>query len=172
MSKNTSSSLFSKGLNCAQSILAGKSNITGLSVSDSLKIATGFGAGMAMMQKTCGAVTGAYMVIGALHGRVKPDDTEARDRTYAMIEEFNKRFIAKHGSLSCRDLLGVDLHTQEGREEAESQGYFDKKCATYVEDAARILDDTMNSKLTDPHGGATRINAKSISLSGYIIKKC
>ena len=96
MSKTTSSSLFSKGLNCAQSILAGKSNITGLSVSDSLKIATGFGAGMAMMQKTCGAVTGAYMVIGALHGRVKPDDTEARDRTYAMIEEFNnttRRFL-------------------------------------------------------------------------------
>ena len=144
MSKNASRNLFSKGFNCAQSILAAKSNITGLSVSDSLKIATGFGAGMAIMQKTCGAVTGAYMVIGALHGRMKPDDTDARERTYELIEEFNKQFIGIHGSLSCLELLGVDLHTEEGRDEAESQGYFEKKCAEYVEDAERILDDILN----------------------------
>jgi C_GCAxxG_C_C family probable redox protein len=146
MDKNASGSLFSKGFNCAQSVLAAKSNITGLSVADSLKIATGFGAGMAMMQKTCGAVTGAYLVIGALNGRVKPEDTDARDRTYALIEKFNNEFIRLHGGLSCRELLGVDLRTPEGRQEAESNGYFGKKCAKYVEDAERILD-----KILDVH---------------------
>ena len=50
MTKDTAKLLFSKGLNCAQSVLASNSDITGISVSDSLKIATGFGAGMAMMQ--------------------------------------------------------------------------------------------------------------------------
>ena len=144
MSKDAAKLLFSKGLNCAQSILAAKSDITGISVSDSLKLATGFGAGMAMMQKTCGVVTGAYMVIGALHGRVNPDDTDARDKTYALIEEFNRRFMEIHGSLSCRELLGADLKTEEGREEAESQGYFEKKCPVYVEDAERILDDILS----------------------------
>ena len=64
MSKDAASRIFSKGLNCAQSVLAAKSDITG-----------------------------AYMVIGALHGRVNPDDSEARDRTYSLISEFNKRFI-------------------------------------------------------------------------------
>ena len=54
MAKEAASRLFSKGLNCAQSVLAAKSGKTGLPVTDSLKIATGFGAGMAMMQKTCG----------------------------------------------------------------------------------------------------------------------
>ena len=146
MSKVAAKLLFSKGLNCAQSILASKSDITGISVSDSLKIATGFGAGMAMMQKTCGAVTGAYMVIGALHGRVNPDDTDARDKTYKLIEEFNNRFIGLHGSLSCRELLGVDLKTEEGRQEAESQGYFDKKCTQYIEDSERILNDILSSQ--------------------------
>ena len=144
MNKNKASKLFSMGLNCAQSVLAAKSNLTGFSVSDSLKIATGFGAGMAKMQKTCGAVTGAYMVIGALHGRVKPEDTDARDKTYALVDEFNKRFIGIHGSLSCRDLLGVDLNTKKGRKEAESLGYFDQKCDKYVEEAERILDDILN----------------------------
>jgi C_GCAxxG_C_C family probable redox protein len=139
MSKDTAKLLFSKGLNCAQSVLASKSDITGISASDSLKIATGFGAGMAMMQKSCGAVTGAYMVIGALHGRINPDDTDARDKTYSLIKKFNERFITLHGSLSCRELLGVDLQTESGREEAESHGYFEKRCSVYVEDSERIL---------------------------------
>jgi C_GCAxxG_C_C family probable redox protein len=143
MTKDAAPILFSKGLNCAQSVLAAKSDLTGLSVTDSLKIATGFGAGMAMMQKTCGAVTGAYMVIGARHGRVNPDDQESRDKTYALISEFNKRFTELFGKLDCRELLGVDLQTEEGKEEAEREGYFEIKCAKYVEEAERILDDIL-----------------------------
>ena len=141
MAKEAAGRLFSKGLNCAQSILAARSDSTGLSVKDSLKIATGFGAGMAVMQKTCGAVTGAYMVIGAKYGRVNPDDVAARDRTYTLIQEFNRHFLELHGSIECRELLGVDLKTEEGAEEAEQGAYFEKKCAKYVEDADRILEE-------------------------------
>ncbi len=143
MEKNDAGRLFSKGFNCAQSVLAAKSDTTGLSASDSLKIASGFGAGMAMMQQTCGAVTGAYMVIGAKYGRVNPDDEAARDKTYSLIEAFNRRFLEMHGSLSCRELLGVDLKTEEGAEEAEQGAYFEKKCARYVEDAEKILDELL-----------------------------
>jgi C_GCAxxG_C_C family probable redox protein len=143
MTKEAAGRLFSKGLNCAQSVLASQSDITGLSVTDSLKIATGFGAGMAMMQKTCGAVTGAYMVIGAKYGRVNPDDEAARDKTYALIESFNQRFIELHGSLDCKELLGVDLKTEEGAEEAEQGAYFEKKCTGFVEDAEKILDELL-----------------------------
>jgi C_GCAxxG_C_C family probable redox protein len=143
MTKDAAPTLFSKGLNCAQSVLAAKSDITGLSVTDSLKIATGFGAGMAMMQKTCGAVTGAYMVIGARHGRVNPDDQDSRDKTYALIGEFNRRFTELHGSLGCRELLGVDLQTEEGIEEAEREGYFQSRCAKFVQEAEKILDDIL-----------------------------
>jgi len=144
MTKEAAGRLFGKGLNCAQSVLAAKSDITGLSVTDSLKIATGFGAGMAMMQKTCGAVTGAYMVIGAKFGRVNPDDEKARDKTYSLIETFNQRFMEMHGSLNCRELLGVDLKTDEGAEEAEQGAYFEKKCGQFVEDAEKILDEILS----------------------------
>lgn len=143
MAKDAAHRLFNKGLNCAQSVLAAKSDLTGLPVRDSLKIATGFGAGMAKMQQTCGAVTGAYMVIGALHGRVNPDDEASRDKTYGLIEAFNRRFMALHGSLNCRELLGVDLNTGEGIEKAEREGYFESRCATYVEDAEKILDEIL-----------------------------
>lgn len=139
MAKEAAGRLFSKGLNCAQSVLASQSDLTGLPVTESLRIATGFGAGMAMMQKTCGAVTGAYMVIGAKHGRVNPDDETARDKTYSLIEEFNRQFIELHGSLDCRELMGVDLKTEEGAAEAEQGAYFEKKCGKFVEDAEKIL---------------------------------
>jgi C_GCAxxG_C_C family probable redox protein len=143
MTKDAAPKLFSKGLNCAQSVLAAKSDLTGLSVTESLKIATGFGAGMAMMQKTCGAVTGAYMAIGARYGRVNPDDQASRDKTYALIGEFNRRFIELHGSLNCRELVGVDLQTEDGIEEAEREGYFQSKCAKFVAEAEKILDDIL-----------------------------
>lgn len=143
MAKEAAGKLFSKGFNCAQSVLASHSDITGIPVAESLKIATGFGAGMAMMQKTCGAVSGAYMAIGAKYGRIKPGDTEARDKTYALIETFNRKFIEIHGSLDCRELLGVDLKTPEGKEEAEQGAYFETKCGKFVEDAALILDDIL-----------------------------
>ena len=143
MTKDAANKLFDKGLNCAQSVLAAKSDLTGLSVTDLLKIATGFGAGMAKMQQTCGAVTGAYMAIGALHGRVNPDDEASRDKTYALIEEFNRRFIELHGNLNCRELLGVDLKSSEGIAEAEKEGYFQSRCAKFVEDAEKILDEIL-----------------------------
>jgi C_GCAxxG_C_C family probable redox protein len=143
MAKEAAGRLFSKGLNCAQSVLASQSDVTGLSVTDSLKIATGFGAGMAIMQKTCGAVTGAYMVIGAKYGRVNPDDEASRDKTYSLIETFNQRFIELHGSLDCKELLGVDLKTDEGAMEAEQGAYFETKCAKFVEDAEKILDELL-----------------------------
>ncbi len=143
MIMDTALNLFNKGLNCAQSVLASKSDLTGLTVTDSLKIATGFGAGMANMQQICGAVTGAYMVIGALHGRVDPDDEASRDRTYDLIGAFNKGFIVLHGSLNCRELLGVDLQSEEGLEEAEREGYFQSRCAKFVEDAGKILEEIL-----------------------------
>ena len=143
MAKEAAGKLFGKGLNCAQSVLASHSDITGIPVTDSLKLATGFGAGMAMMQKTCGAVAGAYMVIGARYGRVNPDDTAARDKTYFLIEEFNRKFIEQHGSLNCRELMGVDLKTEEGAREAEQGNYFEKKCKVYVEEAEKILSELL-----------------------------
>ncbi len=143
MTKDAAHKLFDKGLNCAQSVLASKSDLTGLSVTDSLKIATGFGAGMAKMQQTCGAVTGAYMAIGAIHGRVNPDDEASRDKTYALIEAFNHRFMVLHGSLNCRELLGVDLKSKEGLEKAEREAYFKTRCAIFVGDAEKILDEIL-----------------------------
>ena len=57
-------STFDSGFNCSQSVLTAFCNEFGLHDEPAFRIACGFGGGMGRMAKTCGAVTGAFMVIG------------------------------------------------------------------------------------------------------------
>jgi C_GCAxxG_C_C family probable redox protein len=98
--------LFEQGFSCSQAILAAYGDGLGVPRGELLKLATGFGGGMARMGHTCGAVTGAFMSIGLAYGKSVASDVEAREKTYAFIQEFAEQFKEKHGSLMCRDLLG------------------------------------------------------------------
>ena len=51
-------------LNCAQSLVSMYCEDFGLDRNLGLKVAMGFGSGMARTGNTCGAVTGAYMILG------------------------------------------------------------------------------------------------------------
>ena len=46
-----------------------------------LKLSCALGGGMAHTGNTCGAVSGALMVIGMKYGRTSPDDLASRDRS-------------------------------------------------------------------------------------------
>ena len=105
-----------------------------------LKVAGAFGGGMARMGETCGAVTGALMVIGLKHGMTKSEDGEARDKTYDLVREFVARFKDRHGSIVCRELLGCDINKPEERQAAQEQGILDTLCSTFVRDAAKIIE--------------------------------
>lgn len=98
---------------------------------------------MAQQGKTCGAVTGAFMVIGLKHGRIRAEDTAARDKTYTLMREFISRFTADHRALDCRDLLGFRLDDPEEHKLAEEAGLFQDLCPKLVEDASNILEDLL-----------------------------
>ncbi len=109
-----------------------------LSKDHAARLSCGFGGGMARTGQTCGAVNGAVMVVGLAHGATAGDDQAGRDRTYAVTRELWSRFQARHGSLVCRELLGVDIGTPEGREAAVRTGLFTTRCPTFVRAAAEI----------------------------------
>ena len=71
---------FRNGFNCAQSVLASYKDKININEDDLLKISCAFGAGMGRMQETCGAVSGAYMVLGLKYGKYKKDDNETREK--------------------------------------------------------------------------------------------
>jgi C_GCAxxG_C_C family probable redox protein len=108
-----------------------------------LKIATGFGGGMGRSQRTCGAVTGAYMVIGLKYGMGKIYDAEAKDKTYKMINIFSKQFQEKNESMICKEIIGCDINTQEGMEFFDQNELLEKKCFQCVRSAAEILEEIL-----------------------------
>ena len=133
--------LFSRRFNCSQAIMGTYGPLFGIEQKTAFKITSGFGAGMGYLQKTCGAVTGAFMVLGLAFGKWKEGDDESKAKTYSLINKFVKEFIKKNESINCLTLLGCDISTQKGLEEARKKGLFETKCKKYVKDAATILEE-------------------------------
>jgi C_GCAxxG_C_C family probable redox protein len=129
-----------EGFNCAQSVLSTYSKLFGLDQELALKVAQAFGGGMARMGHICGAVSGAFMVIGLKHGKLRAEDDEAKEKTYEIVREFVKRFKSLHGSIMCKDLLGYDLDIPEEREEVEEKRIFDTRCPELVKSGVEILE--------------------------------
>lgn len=134
---------FKEGYICSQAILATYGTQFGLNRDIALKIADGFGGGMGRMGETCGAVTGALMVIGLKHGRTMVEDTKAHEMTYGLVNEFVRRFKSRNGSVTCRELLKCDISTPEGLKTARQQNLFNTVCPAYVRDAAEVIEDIL-----------------------------
>ncbi len=131
---------FNKGFSCSQAVLSAYCEQFGLGKEQALRVAGAFGAGMGRMCETCGAVTGAFMVIGLKYGKVKPEDEPSKEKAYALVKEFAKDFKARNGSIVCRELLGCDMGTPEGMRFAKAHRLTSTKCPKYVKDAAEIVE--------------------------------
>jgi C_GCAxxG_C_C family probable redox protein len=134
---------FTQGFNCSQAILSTYGDARGLPRDTALRVASAFGAGMGRRGDTCGAVTGALMVIGLKYGHSTPEDEAGKEKTYGLAAEFCRRFTSNHESIVCRDLLGCDLNTPEGLARAREDRLFELRCPIFVQTAAAILDDIL-----------------------------
>ena len=92
------------------------------------------------MGKTCGAVTGAYMVLGLAFGGPNCSKMDGRQRVYAATSEFTANFMETHGTVKCSDLLGYDISTPEGIQSVHEQNLFQTICPKFVKTAAEFLE--------------------------------
>ena len=97
------------------------------------------------MGETCGAVTGAFMVIGLKHGRTKADTNRGRDEAYDLVERFVKEFNARNNTIICRELLTCDIRTPEGMKKIKKENLFRTRCPKFIQDAAEILEEMLES---------------------------
>jgi C_GCAxxG_C_C family probable redox protein len=134
---------FEKGFSCSQAIFSTYAVRFDLNEETALKIATSFGGGMGCMAKTCGAVTGAFMVLGLAFGRRSIEDAAAKDKTYELVVTFADAFKKKHDTILCRDLLGHDISTPEGMKQANEAKVVEERCPGFVRDAAEILENIL-----------------------------
>jgi C_GCAxxG_C_C family probable redox protein len=140
---NQAVACFRNDFNCSQAVFSTYAEQFGMDKQTALKVSCAFGAGMAFMAETCGAVSGALMVIGLKHGKARPDDDEAKLKTYALAREFVARFKATHDTIVCRELLGCDIGTEEGKRFYDENQYEEKLCEKFVADAVSILEEIL-----------------------------
>lgn len=131
---------FAHGCNCSQAVLGAFAPALGLTPDQAMKLACGFGGGM-RLGETCGAVTGAIMVVGLRHGNASPADKDAKAHTYQTVSQLAAEFRKRHGTVCCRELLGCDVSQERGMAEAQALGLFTSKCPQYVASAVEILEE-------------------------------
>jgi C_GCAxxG_C_C family probable redox protein len=132
---------FKTGFNCAQSVLTPFGGQFGLAEDHCLKMSCAFGAGMGRQQYTCGAVTGALMVLGLHFGKGKMDDNAKKIHTYEKSVEFMNAFTEKHGSINCLELLeGLHMSNPEESKKIDARELYRVRCTRYVSDAVQITE--------------------------------
>ena len=141
-------SSFSKGCNCAQSLLLGFSGRTGLETEVSMSLGRAFGGGLGRRGETCGTVVGALMVLGlALKDEglsEKAKDVKVRELGNRFLDLFLSRQGKTHPT--CRQLLGRDLSKPGEYMKASVSGRFTKVCTPIVETAATLVLELLESK--------------------------
>lgn len=104
-----------------------------------LSAATGFGGGMGRTGGACGAVSGGSSSSGSCSGSTGPGENEAKDLVYDLTRKFVTRFAERCGSISCTELLGCGLSTDEGLARARDENLTRTLCPCYVEDAVEMI---------------------------------
>lgn len=135
---------FLSGYNCAESVLLTGCEMLGIESEITPKIATGFGGGIGRQGSVCGALSGAVMALGLKLGRMKAEDTESRERTYAASLQLYKEFEKEFGSAICYELIGCDLTNPEQRKRFHEMNVAKEKCAKFVHKATSILVDLVS----------------------------
>lgn len=130
---------FQNGYNCAQSVFSVLAPDLGLDQDTALKLSSPFGAGIAYLQETCGAVTGALMAIGLKYGKGENGSAEDKERAYDFSRHFMTEFKHLHGSICCRTLMeNLDMSTPEALAEIQKRNLFQLKCAHHVQTAITL----------------------------------
>ncbi len=91
-----------------------------------IRMANGFGGGIAEALDVCGALVGAVMTIGALYGR--RDLSEDQSTNWRLCREYHRRFLEAFTSTNCLDIR-----------ETKVNGWTHQKCAKTVRISMQIL---------------------------------
>jgi len=155
--------LFRSGFNCSQAIVAVFSEEHGFPAETAIRMAYPFGRGMGGCGCTCGALTGAMMVIGMKYGTAgqigmksgaagQPemksgaagqDETDnkklAREKTRRLIEFFEN----EHGTTLCNDLTGLDQRKLNGPELMAMLPHLHSTCQKFLETVVTFLEEEL-----------------------------
>lgn len=132
--------LFRQGYNCSQSVFLAYCDLFSLDPQLAATIAGPLGGGMGRLREVCGTVSGMSLIAGFLLPCPDPSDRKTKGETYALVQRFAETFRAEHGSIVCRELLGLNCRKEEPMPAERTAEYYRKRpCVELVASAARIV---------------------------------
>ena len=115
-----------------------------------MKLATGFGGGIAEEADVCGALVGGVMLIGYLYGRTSLDEDQGL--CWELASAYRRRFLKELGGTSC-------FYFTQGQFNPENH----RRCADKVVlEAARILLDILRPSRQSGEGSLKRQMGRSV----------
>lgn len=116
-----------KGYNCAQSVACTYCDLVGIDEKTMFKLTEGLGAGLGAKNGTCGAVTGAAVILSMLNSTGNIESPNSKMDTYKVVGEFTTRFLDGTSSLTCKDIKEKPL----------------KSCGDCIKDACLLLEELL-----------------------------
>jgi len=104
-------------------------------------IAFGLAGGIGNTGAACGAVVGAVMALSLVRGR--PQSMGDALAELRVPQEFRRRFEAEMGTISCRELTGLDLTSESGRGDLMNSDVAQKVCFPAVATAYRLVSEML-----------------------------
>ena len=126
---------FNEGFNCCKAVVSAFAPVIDIDEKTKNCMMTPYRALLGSPQGLCGAVAGAVRII----------ELKQNDKASAMelVSQLKQKFLAKHKSVACCDLLGCDLTTYEGKFKEMEENLCATHCVRYVEDVVDILEEIL-----------------------------
>ena len=134
--------LVNQGFHCPQCVLWHTAEALGMDKKLALKMSGGLGGGC-FAGGTCGAVAGAVISLGLVYGYNEAGAAEQNAILISKVQEFEKRFTEKYGTLLCKELLSGWDFSRPGHMEKIMSGGLTRNCPQICADVCEILDDML-----------------------------
>lgn len=99
--------LFMRGYNCGQAVLLPFASRYGINQEQAARLAAAFGGGIGRQRMTCGTVLSLTLLAGLEEGNAKPDEKEAQQNCFKVVQRMTEEFKAQYGSVVCGEILGL-----------------------------------------------------------------
>lgn len=133
-------SFFKEGYCCSQSVLLAFAPEYGLDELQAKLISSTFGGGMGRLRQKCGALTGAFMVLGLAEGYDSPKDMDGKMAVYKRVRDLNKRVEEKFGTTQCNELL-IKYSTPD---HVKERSHHKDICSSIIEETTAQLYDMLH----------------------------
>lgn len=135
---------FESGYTCAQSVFVTYADLFGMDRETALRLSSPMGGGIGRMREVCGTVSSMALLAGLKEGNIDPENEEGKERIYLLTRKLAEKFKEKHGTIICRELLGIEGMEESARPSKRTADYYAARpCSRLVETASEIIEEIL-----------------------------